>query len=112
MPAITVPRDQRSGRWVNRSASHSGQRRYTSAGWLAAEIDAFSRFISARSRLDRPATEIMLIDETRRRAADLGTRQVSPHTAQVRSYSAAATETAYGHLRSAAGALIGDVQRD
>jgi hypothetical protein len=34
------------------------------------------RSISARSRLDRPATEIMLIDVTRRRAADLGTRQV------------------------------------
>jgi ABC-type glutathione transport system ATPase component len=67
---------QRTGRWVNWSAPHSGQCRYTSAGWLPAAIAAFSRSISARSRLDRPATEIMLIDVTRRRAADLGTRQV------------------------------------
>jgi hypothetical protein len=43
---------------------------------LPAAIAAFSRSISVRSRLDRPATEIMLIDVTRRRAADLGTRQV------------------------------------
>jgi hypothetical protein len=43
---------------------------------LPAAIAAFSRSISARSRLDGPATEIMLIDVTCRRAADLGTRQV------------------------------------
>jgi hypothetical protein len=80
MSTVTIPlearRGQRTGRWVNWSAPHSGQCRYTSAGWLPAAIAAFSRSISARSRLDRPATEIMLIDVTRRRAADLGTRQV------------------------------------
>jgi hypothetical protein len=75
-PRYQARRGQRSGRWVNWSAPHSGQCRYTSAGWLPAAINAFSRSSSARSSLDGPATEIMLIDVTRRRAADLGTRQL------------------------------------
>jgi hypothetical protein len=34
----------------------------------------------------RVATEIIEIDRARRRAAHLGTRQVQPHSAQVRAY--------------------------
>jgi len=43
---------------------------------LLAEMDAISFANSVRSRPDRPATESIEIDLGRRRAADLGTRQV------------------------------------
>jgi hypothetical protein len=36
--------------------------------------------------VDGVATEIIEIDRTRRLAAHLGTRQMQPHSAQVRSY--------------------------
>jgi hypothetical protein len=54
---------------------------------LAAEAESISRASSPRSIVVRDATEIIEIDLMRRRAAHFGTRQVQPHSAQVRTYS-------------------------
>jgi hypothetical protein len=62
---------------VKSSAPHSGQCRSVSAGEFPAEIDLISLANSARSTLlPAGATENAEIDPTRRRAADLVTRQV------------------------------------
>jgi hypothetical protein len=53
-----------------------GHCRNTAAGWFAAEIDSISLASSARSTDLGVATENIEIDRNRRRAADLGTRQV------------------------------------
>jgi hypothetical protein len=53
-----------------------GHSRAAAAGWFAAEVDLTSLASSARSMVVLDATEIMEIDPIRRRAADLGTRQV------------------------------------
>ncbi len=76
----------RHARCVKCSALHLGQWRKLSADWLADEADSTSRVSSPRSMFVRDATEIIEIDRTRRCAAHLGTRQVKPHSAQVRSY--------------------------
>jgi hypothetical protein len=74
---------------VKWSAPHFGQCRKLPADWLAAEADPISRVSSPRSMVDGVATEIIEIDRTRRLAAHLGTRQVQPHSEQVRSYTRA-----------------------
>jgi hypothetical protein len=58
-----------------------------SAGWLAAAAESTVRVSSPLSMVVRDATEIIEIDRTRRCAAHLGTRQLWPHSAQVRAYS-------------------------
>jgi hypothetical protein len=78
-----IHRDARCVKW---SAPHFGQCRKLPADWLAAEADLISRASSPRSMVDGVATEIIEIDRTRRLAAHLGTRQVEPHSEQVRSY--------------------------
>src|SRR5262249_13072920 len=67
----------RNGRWVKWSAPHCGQCRKVSAGRVCASIDLISFRSLARSIVPPPAATVNAEPaRNRRRAADLGTRQV------------------------------------